>query len=52
MSIRKVLSAEKPSDLTRKILPSGMIRLERGGISVIIPLKEWNRLGLDSKVNV
>lgn len=52
MSIRKVLSADKPSDLTRKVLPSGMIYLSRGGISVIVPLKDWNRLGLDCKVNV
>lgn len=51
MSIRSVLSVNNLAEVSRKILPSGMIRVGKNGVYVTVSLREWNRLGLDCLVN-
>lgn len=47
MSIRKILSANNLAEITRKVVAPDAICIGRNGVFVTVPLREWNRYGLD-----
>jgi len=49
MSLRRIFKGSSMAALSRKV-SNGKITISDGCVSVNVPLKEWNRMGLDTTI--
>lgn len=48
MSVKKALNINNTADIEKRIVTGSYIGLTAKGVSVFVPLKSWNRYGLQT----